>query len=126
MGAGMKAAFGDINDFQRKGGLKTMGDALDRGMVLVMSLWDDSLADMLWLDSVYPPNTNPSKPGVKRGNCSIHTGSPAYVRSKYPHASAKYSKIMVGPIGSTFASERGSIGNDEFGDNRRLKAAVHV
>merc|ERR1712190_323528 len=31
----MKNKFGDINDFQRKGGLKAMGEALDRGMVLV-------------------------------------------------------------------------------------------
>merc|ERR1711862_996636 len=94
----MKSAFGDINDFQRKGGLKAMGEALDRGMVLVMSLWDDSLADMLWLDSDYPPTANASLPGVARGPCNTTTGSPEYVRAKYPTASAKYSKIMVGTI----------------------------
>merc|ERR1719277_1241584 len=65
--AEMKTAFGDINDFQRKGGLRAMGEALDRGMVLVMSLWDDSLANMLWLDSSYPPTADPSSPGVGRG-----------------------------------------------------------
>ena len=36
-----KAAFGDNTDFETKGGLPTMGQAMGRGMVLVMSLWDD-------------------------------------------------------------------------------------
>ena len=36
-----KKAFNDTNSFESRGGLKKMGDALDRGMVLVMSLWDD-------------------------------------------------------------------------------------
>ena len=39
-----QTAFNDIDDFNRKGGLKAMGDALNRGMVLVMSIWDDSEA----------------------------------------------------------------------------------
>jgi len=126
--AEMKTAFGDINDFQRKGGLRAMGEALDRGMVLVMSLWDDSLADMLWLDSDYPPSADPSHPGVARGPCNTNTGSPAYVREKYPTASAKYSKIMVGTIGSTFGNGHDTSSNvdDEFGDNRRLNDALHI
>ena len=33
--ARVKRAFGDIDDFNFKGGLKTMGDALSRGMVRV-------------------------------------------------------------------------------------------
>jgi cellulose 1,4-beta-cellobiosidase len=36
-----KTAFGDTDDFSGKGGLKQMGAALDKGMVLVMSVWDD-------------------------------------------------------------------------------------
>jgi len=47
-----------------------MGEALKRGMVLVMSIWDDHDAYMLWLDGEYPLNEDPSKPGVKRGPCS--------------------------------------------------------
>jgi len=39
-----------------KGALKQMGEALDRGMVLVLSLWDDTDVSMLWLDSAYPTN----------------------------------------------------------------------
>ena len=30
------------------------GEALGRGMVLVMSLWDDHDSNMLWLDSDFP------------------------------------------------------------------------
>ena len=31
----------DVNSFSKNGGLKAMGESLDRGMVFVMSLWDD-------------------------------------------------------------------------------------
>ena len=36
-----KVAFGDPDDFGEKGGLKSMGESLKRGHVLVMSMWDD-------------------------------------------------------------------------------------
>merc|ERR1712012_42455 len=42
-----KRRFGNPDDFTKKGGLKTMGEALGRGMVLVLSLWDDSDVSML-------------------------------------------------------------------------------
>jgi len=124
----MKTAFGDINDFKKQGGLKAMGEALDRGMVLVMSLWDDSLSDMLWLDSDYPLNEEPSSPGVARGPCKTTTGSPKYVRGKYPHASAQYSNIKVGTIGSTQLPRGSGSGSsdDEYGDDRRLSASVLI
>ena len=35
-----------------------MGQAMKRGLVLVMSLWDDHEVNMLWLDSDYPLNRN--------------------------------------------------------------------
>ena len=41
-----KSTFGDLNYFNTKGGLKTMGDAFEKGMVLVMSIWDDHAANM--------------------------------------------------------------------------------
>lgn len=50
----VKQKFGDANTFKAKGGMKKMSDSLGKGMVLVMSLWDDHAADMLWLDSTYP------------------------------------------------------------------------
>lgn len=36
-----KDAFGDNKKFQEMGGLKQMGDATGKPMVLVMSVWDD-------------------------------------------------------------------------------------
>jgi hypothetical protein len=46
-----QAAFNEADSFESRGGLKAMGDAMGRGMVLVLSLWDDHAARMLWLDS---------------------------------------------------------------------------
>ena len=37
---------------------------MENGYVLVMSEWDDGAAHMLWLDSNYPPDADPTKPGV--------------------------------------------------------------
>ncbi|CAE7727325.1 cbhB [Symbiodinium sp. CCMP2592] len=124
--ADMKTAFGDINDFARKGGLKAMGEALDRGMVLVMSLWDDSEANMLWLDSDYPLGKDPSIPGVNRGPCRTDTGKPAYLRNKYPRAEVQYSKVKVGTIGSTFGAvdDADDDEDDEYGDDRRLNEVL--
>merc|ERR1712107_87437 len=90
-----------------KGGLRQMGEALDRGMVLVLSLWDDSDVSMLWLDSAYPTDQPPRKPGVLRGPCPGGAQSePAYVREKYPDAHVEFSMIKVGTIGSTFRGSR--------------------
>merc|ERR1711990_1085071 len=38
------------NDFKTLGGLRSMGEALGRGMVLTLSIWDDDFGRMLWLD----------------------------------------------------------------------------
>jgi len=98
----VKQYFGDKNDFEAKGGLKTMGDALTKGMVLVMSLWDDHEVHMLWLDSNYPTNVDPSKPGVARGTCSTDSGDPEHVESQFPNSNVIFSDIKYGPIGSTY------------------------
>lgn len=121
--AEMKTAFGDIDDFNGKGGLKVMGEALERGVVLVMSLWDDAEANMLWLDSDYPSNKDPSIPGVNRGSCFTTTGKPAYLREKYPTAHVKYSNIKVGTLGSTFGNtdDDDEVNDGIWGDNRRLE-----
>eukprot|EP00932_Pfiesteria_piscicida_P010277 SRR837773.21176.p2 GENE.SRR837773.21176~~SRR837773.21176.p2 ORF type:complete len:483 (-),score=214.07 SRR837773.21176:75-1484(-) len=102
-----KEAFGDLNDFQAKGGLKQMGEALDRGMVLVLSLWDDSQVNMLWLDSKFPADEPSSAPGVLRGPCpGGSTSTPEFLRKAHPNAQVSYSKIKVGTIGSTFSAGR--------------------
>jgi len=97
-----KTAFGDTNSFESRGGLKTMGTALDKGMVLVMSLWDDHAAEMLWLDSSYPLDKSATTPGVARGTCATSSGKPPDVESQSPGASVTFSNIKFGDIGSTF------------------------
>ncbi|PIL31386.1 hypothetical protein GSI_06086 [Ganoderma sinense ZZ0214-1] len=99
-----KTAFGDTNSFENLGGLSQMGTALDTGMVLVMSLWDDHEAKMLWLDSDYPLDKDASLPGVSRGPCATTSGDPTTVESQSPDATVVFSNIKVGPIGSTYAS----------------------
>lgn len=100
--AAQKTAFGDTNEFAAKGGLATMGAALAKGMVLVMSIWDDHTADMLWLDAPYPASKATTAPGVARGTCSSTSGVPATVESQSPGASVTYSNIKWGPINSTY------------------------
>ncbi|ESK92213.1 cellulose -beta-cellobiosidase precursor [Moniliophthora roreri MCA 2997] len=98
-----KQAFGDTNSFEDRGGLAAMGSAFSRGMVLVMSLWDDHEAEMLWLDSNYPLDKDATTPGVARGTCSADSGDPQTVESQHASASVTFSNIKFGPIGSTFA-----------------------
>lgn len=76
-----------------------MGKSLDRGQVLVLSLWDDKLTNMNWLDS----KTGSNK-GGDRGPCSRTSGAPDNVRAKYPNAYATYTNIMYGEIGSTYTA----------------------
>ena len=78
-----------------------MGQALDRGMVLVLSLWDDTSANMLWLDSDYPLSADRTKAGVQRGPCSRSSGNPNDVESQSPNSSVKYANIKTGRIGAT-------------------------
>ncbi|ETS78211.1 putative 1,4-beta-D-glucan cellobiohydrolase B [Pestalotiopsis fici W106-1] len=99
-----KTAFGDTDDFSGKGGLKQMGAALDKGMVLVMSVWDDHYANMLWLDSSYPLDKDASTPGIARGSCDTTSGVPADVESKQASDQVIYSNIRFGPINSTFTA----------------------
>jgi cellulose 1,4-beta-cellobiosidase len=100
--AAQKTAFGDNNIFETRGGLKKMGQAIKNGMVLVMSIWDDHSAGMLWLDAPYPPDKDPSAPGVSRGTCAPDSGKPEVVEAESPDATVTYSNIKWGPIGSTF------------------------
>lgn len=99
-----KTAFGDLNDFDTKGGFTSMSEALSAGMVLVMSLWDDYYADMLWLDSDYPTTDAPTAPGVARGTCSTSSGVPATVEADSPNASVTYSNIRFGDLNSTYST----------------------
>ncbi|KAG5635323.1 Exoglucanase [Sphagnurus paluster] len=97
-----KSVFKDKTQFQAKGGLAAMGQSAARGMVLVMSIWDDYDANMLWLDSSYPTTANPSTPGVKRGTCATTSGKPSDVESSAANASVTFSNIRFGDIGTTY------------------------
>ncbi|KAJ3576693.1 hypothetical protein NP233_g243 [Leucocoprinus birnbaumii] len=97
-----KTAFGDTPQFQNKGGLTEMGASMKRGMVLVLSVWDDHAVNMLWLDSNYPTDADPSKPGIARGTCSTSSGAPTDVEANSPNASVTYSNIRFGDLDSTY------------------------
>ncbi|KAI4596158.1 Exoglucanase 1 [Pestalotiopsis sp. 9143b] len=97
-----KTAFGDENVFDERGGLAQMGKALAEPMVLVMSLWDDHAANMLWLDSTYPVDS--TSEGAKRGTCATSSGVPEDVEGgNQAGSTVVYSNIKFGPIGSTYA-----------------------
>lgn len=97
-----KSVFGDTDTYKQHGGWTSMSAGMKQGMVLVMSLWDDHYANMLWLDSDYPLDKDPSVPGVSRGSCSRSSGVPSDVENNSPNASVTFSNIKFGPIGSTY------------------------
>ncbi|CAG9987688.1 unnamed protein product [Clonostachys byssicola] len=77
--------------FKNLGGTTGMGQALDRGMVLCMSVWwDESGGNMNWLD------------GPGSGPCSAAEGSPNSIRQAQPDTAVTFSKIKWGDIGSTY------------------------
>lgn len=78
-----------------------MGNSLDKGHVLTVSLWDDGEANMLWLDSTYPLSKPPTKPGVLRGECpGGEQSTPTYIREHFPDAYVTFTNAYIGPIGS--------------------------
>lgn len=97
-----KSAFGEENDFSSHGGMAGMGAAMSRGMVLVMSIWDDAASNMLWLDSVYPEGATGA--GAERGPCATDSGVPADVEETQAHSYAGFTNLRFGPIGSTTGS----------------------
>lgn len=92
--------FGDEqNGFATHGGLKQMGEAMRRGMVLTLSVWDDQTAGMTWLDSTAPYPVPAWVRGASRGACSQESGYAA--RKQHPNAYVLFSNIRYGEIGST-------------------------
>ena len=88
-----KAKFKETNHFEQLGGFKTMTESFKRGMVFVISLWDDSSVNMLWLDSIYP--TTSLEPGAKRGPCDPNRGDIWWLRRTYPNSQYTLSNIKV-------------------------------
>jgi len=99
-----KDYFTDVNDFKVKGGIKQMGEAMARGMVLTLSMWDDHDVGMIWLDATDPYPVPAGKKGAARGTCSQTSGNPKLVESKYPHSNVLYSNIKWGELDSTYST----------------------
>merc|ERR1712007_268613 len=91
----------DGTNFLEKGGMSNIEKAIDAGVVLVMSLWDDHYANMLWLDSTYPVDS--TDPGAARGSCPTTSGVPKDVESQQANSHVIFSDIKFGPIGSTIS-----------------------
>lgn len=71
------------------GNLVTMGEALERGMVLAFSIWNDNSQFMNWLDA------------GSNGPCSTTEGNPATIQASDPGTHVVFSNIAWGDIGST-------------------------
>ncbi|KAI7535138.1 putative 1,4-beta-D-glucan cellobiohydrolase [Hortaea werneckii] len=96
-----KSVTGDRNKFKEAGGFSGFSQALEDGMVLVLSIWDDYAAGMRWLDSTYPEDS--TAPGAERGTCPITSGVPSEVEAQYPNSNVIFSNIKFGTIGSTYS-----------------------
>merc|ERR1712159_865118 len=99
-----KTYYSDVKYFQKLGGIKSMGEAMKRGMVLVMSMWDDYEVGMIWLDATDPYPIPAGKHGAPRGTCNQTAGIWSNVEKMHPHAWVKYSNVKYGEIGSTTPS----------------------
>lgn len=93
-----KVAFGDDDVFNDKGGMAQFTEAVAGGMVLVMSLWDDHYANMLWLDSTYPTDASDSEPGKGRGSCPTDSGVPEEVESSQGSDQVTFSYVAPAPM----------------------------
>merc|ERR1711920_315852 len=96
-----KEVFGEEDTTAKYGGMKKMGEALARGMTLVLSLWDDATSHMLWLDSTQPADSSPSTSGAARGPCSVTSGDPRVVRQQHADAWVEYFNVKYGELDST-------------------------
>ncbi|KPM42577.1 Endoglucanase type C [Neonectria ditissima] len=94
--------------FMRLGGMQGMGEAMTRGMVLVMSIWWDDSGNMAWLDQ------------GNSGPCNATEGNPTSIVKVEPHPEVIFGNIRIGEINSTFSlsspyqgySFRGSVRSD--------------
>jgi cellulose 1,4-beta-cellobiosidase len=70
------------NNFELFGGFDSLTKAITNGMVFVLSIWDDPLTNMKWLDS------------GDRGPCN----SDENLRDKYKNVKVKFSNIILGNL----------------------------
>lgn len=64
-----------------------MGDALRRGMIPVMGIWDDGTSDLIWLDS------------GDAGQCGKHEARPRSIKRHHPSACAMFGDCDEATLG---------------------------
>jgi cellulase len=79
--------------YEDLGGMKGMGGALSRGMVLAMSIWWDAGGNMNWLDS------------GNAGPCNATEGNPSVIVKVEPDPTVVFSNIKWGELDSTYAGQ---------------------
>ena len=67
-----------------------MGQALKRGMVVVLGIWNDPDDYNNWLDS------------GQEGPCTKNQGKPSNIKSQHPGTSVTFSNLRWGDIDSTY------------------------
>ncbi|KAK3389438.1 putative endo-beta-1,4-glucanase celB [Podospora didyma] len=76
--------------FASRGGMRAMGEALGRGMVLVFSIWNQPDGFMQWLD------------GGSNGPCNATEGDPNNIKASTPDTSVTFSNVKWGELGTTY------------------------
>jgi cellulase len=77
----------NAKSFHNHGGLAAMGEALKRGMVLIMGIWGGEY--MTWLDS------------GDAGPCKDKEDRSSFIKAHSPNTRVTFGKIRWGDIGST-------------------------
>lgn len=102
----------NANEYMRLGATAGMGESLDRGMVLIFSLWWDDSTYMAWLDQASSGS----------GPCNATEGNPEVIRQVQPDTQVTFSNIRWGDIGATFAANDTLMGSGAGSITRRLTA----
>jgi cellulose 1,4-beta-cellobiosidase len=105
MCAETKTWMGEDNHWQTLGGMTQMNKAFEHGMVLVMSLWDDTSVNMKWLDGTFGTGN-----GSVRGRCNNdEERTPEWLRKNKPNSKVAFKNIRFGKeLGSTYSGSDSS------------------
>lgn len=84
--------FGERNTFEQNGGMTSLSKAMDDGLVLVFSIWDDPSTGMKWLDSFHA--------GSERGPCPRQVTPVNELRQRYGHVKSRFTNLVVADLSS--------------------------
>mmetsp|Transcript_28224 Transcript_28224/g.81049 ORF Transcript_28224/g.81049 Transcript_28224/m.81049 type:complete len:547 (+) Transcript_28224:63-1703(+) len=94
------------NGFDKLGGLKAMGESLGRGMSMSMSIWDDDMGRMLWLDGEKGTIAEDMKdPGIQRGPCAFKYGNDTDMQAAAKETGsiyATFTNVRYGDLDTTY------------------------